>query len=323
MALPTLPTKTNADAGGDDPKQALLADLAGVIDWAIALQGVLGNLVEEDIGEGLESDAGALRVKLAATSYLVRDANGLKLDVARATGNAILGTRWRDMPRQQKVATYTVATSDAGTMIVFNSASAVNANMPALAGTNVDGMIVGIKNVGAGTVTIDGNAAETIGGQSTLDVVTGGIVVLRADLTAVDWDIMGGGAGNAFAAGVRMLFQQTSAPVGWTKQTDASIDNSALRFVTGTASNGGTDGFTTTFGVGKATQGRTLTTAQLAGHAHNVSGNEDTTGSTGVSFRSNDLTSTRGSSTAGSNAAHDHDLDLDVKYTDAIVAQKD
>jgi hypothetical protein len=42
-----------------------------------------------------------------------------------------------------------------------------------------------------------------------------------------------------------MLFQQTSAPTGWTKQT--THDNKALRVVTGSASSGGSVGFTTAF----------------------------------------------------------------------------
>jgi hypothetical protein len=49
----------------------------------------------------------------------------------------------------------------------------------------------------------------------------------------------------AFVSGTLMLFQQTSAPTGWTKQT--THDNKALRVVSGSASTGGSVGFTTAF----------------------------------------------------------------------------
>lgn len=50
----------------------------------------------------------------------------------------------------------------------------------------------------------------------------------------------------AFSAGTVMLFRQTAAPTGWTKDT-TNYNNYALRVVTGTASSGGTVAFTTAF----------------------------------------------------------------------------
>ena len=48
-----------------------------------------------------------------------------------------------------------------------------------------------------------------------------------------------------FPSGTKMLFQQTSAPTGWTKIT-SGVDNKALRVVSGTAGSGGTNAFTNT-----------------------------------------------------------------------------
>ena len=45
--------------------------------------------------------------------------------------------------------------------------------------------------------------------------------------------------------GTKMMFVQTTAPTGWTK--DTTHDNKALRVVSGTASTGGTVAFTTAF----------------------------------------------------------------------------
>jgi len=53
------------------------------------------------------------------------------------------------------------------------------------------------------------------------------------------------GAGG-FPSGTVMLFQQSSAPTGWVKNTSAN-NNSALRVVTGSASTGGSVDFTTAF----------------------------------------------------------------------------
>ncbi len=85
--------------------------------------------------------------------------------------------------------------------------------------------------------------------------------------------------------GTKMMFVQTAAPTGWTK--DTTHDNKALRVVSGTASTGGTVAFTTAFAskavsgsIGNttatnqaATQGgtvgnTTLSAAQIPGHTH-------------------------------------------------------
>tara|TARA_R100000406_G_scaffold13073_1_gene8405 strand:- start:1438 stop:2910 length:1473 start_codon:yes stop_codon:yes gene_type:complete len=50
---------------------------------------------------------------------------------------------------------------------------------------------------------------------------------------------------QAFPSGTKMLFQQTTAPTGWTKQT-SGVDNKALRVVSGTAGSGGSNAFSNT-----------------------------------------------------------------------------
>jgi hypothetical protein len=51
---------------------------------------------------------------------------------------------------------------------------------------------------------------------------------------------------EAFPSGTAMLFQQTSAPTGWTKST--AHNDKALRVVSGTASSGGSSAFSTALG---------------------------------------------------------------------------
>lgn len=85
--------------------------------------------------------------------------------------------------------------------------------------------------------------------------------------------------------GTKMMFVQTAAPTGWTK--DTTHDNKALRVVSGTASTGGTVAFTTAFAskavsgsIGNTTAtnnattaggtvgGTTLSTSQIPSHNH-------------------------------------------------------
>ena len=71
-------------------------------------------------------------------------------------------------------------------------------------------------------------------------------------LTVQDLTVNGQGS---IPSGTKMLFQQTSAPTGWTKQTDHN--NKALRVVTGTAGTGGTNSFTNAFNTDKTVSGTT------------------------------------------------------------------
>jgi microcystin-dependent protein len=96
---------------------------------------------------------------------------------------------------------------------------------------------------------------------------------------------------EAFPTGTRLLFQQTTAPIGWTKVTDSVVNNKALRVVTGTAGGGGTQNFTTAFATGRATtsagdhshtitvSNHTLTTAQIPSHTHTFSATSSAAGS--------------------------------------------
>lgn len=166
---------------------------------------------------------------------------------------------------------------------------------------------------------------------------------------------------EVFPVGTRMLFQQTAAPTGWTK--DTSINDRALRVVSGAVGSGGTVAFSTAFAnrsvsgnVSDTTAtgsigGTALTVGQLPSHQHftvastgtgtlsNVTYVRDTadyssnysynlTGSTTVA--STGLTSAAGSGETHTHSftgsAHNHSfsttLDLAVAYVDLIIATK-
>jgi hypothetical protein len=97
-------------------------------------------------------------------------------------------------------------------------------------------------------------------------------------LTATNF--VGNGSGltgvGGFPAGTAMLFQQTSAPTGWTKVT--TYNDYALRIVSGTASTGGSTAFTTVFTnqtptinvSGLSAGATTLSLSQIAAHSHST-----------------------------------------------------
>jgi hypothetical protein len=161
----------------------------------------------------------------------------------------------------------------------------------------------------------------------------------------------------SFAPGTKMLFQQTAAPTGWTK--DTTHNNKALRVVSGTASSGGSVAFTTAFasqGVGGTVGNTTLTTAQIPAHSHSGgtggggshnhavfhiqagtatnSGVHAGGGSRGETNGQNAFTTTVGNHThtfttnnTGDGGAHNHSftgtaINLEVSYVDLIIATK-
>ena len=154
-------------------------------------------------------------------------------------------------------------------------------------------------------------------------------------------------ASAAFASGTLMLFQQTSAPTGWTKQT--THDNKALRVVSGAASSGGSVAFTTAFAsqtpsgnvtinaVSGSAGSTTLTTPQIPSHSHTVpiGGQANQNNYAGSGFQN--IFGSRSTSSVGGGGSHSHPfsfssgsgsfsgsaINLAVQYVDLIIASKD
>jgi hypothetical protein len=101
-------------------------------------------------------------------------------------------------------------------------------------------------------------------------LLAGAIYVFVYDSTDDKW-IVQGNPNVGFEAGTKVLFQQTTAPIGWTK--DTTHNNKALRVVSGTASSGGTTAFTSVF------TSRTIAEANLPSHTHSFSATTSSNGS--------------------------------------------
>ena len=129
----------------------------------------------------------------------------------------------------------------------------------------------------------------------------------------------------AFDSGTRLIFAQTAAPTGWTKDT-TNYNNHALRVVTGTASTGGSVDFTAAFTSGLSAGATTLTTDQIPSHAHSISsasgGGSTVSGFTYGSFNCASPVSYNTNSAGGGNS-HTHTIpSFAVKYLDVITATK-
>lgn len=155
--------------------------------------------------------------------------------------------------------------------------------------------------------------------EELLAVITAaGIVFDKTSVTQLRDAIL---ALTTFVPGTRMLFQQTAAPTGWTKETNAAYNDAAMRVVTGTAATGGADAFTTHFGTSKSTAGYTLATADIPAHTHPA----DTTDLQQIATGGSSFTKSGGNTgSTGGGGSHAHTLpNFNIKYVDVIVAAKD
>jgi hypothetical protein len=190
-----------------------------------------------------------------------------------------------------------------------------------------------------GVTMSDGTSAPVTaaqGGTGLSSVGTAGNVLTSNGTT---WT---SAAAAGFPTGTVLIFAQTAAPTGWTKNTSTG-DNSALRVVTGTASTGGSVAFTTAFASqtpsgsintsGLSAGATTLSTTQMPSHTHTALGLANDTGSSQapafVGFNPGFQTSATGGggshthTVSGSATFTGTAINLAVQYIDVIRATKD
>lgn len=205
----------------------------------------------------------------------------------------------------------------------------------------VSGWAISIQSSAFENVTITVAAAQV--GYATSTNTASAVVLRDASGNFSAGTITANLAGNATTAttatnysaipsGTKMLFQQTSAPTGWTK--DTTHNDKALRVVSGTASSGGSTAFSSVFAsrTPAGTVGNTtLTQAQLAAHVHSTGFLQNSnTATTGAANRLGAAGSTVfiASDSVGLNSGHNHSftgtaMDFAVQYVDLIIASKD
>ena len=229
----------------------------------------------------------------------------------------------------------TITMSPGGdTAIVDNVTTSQNGLMLATDKTKLDGIASSANNYShpnhSGEVTSSGDGATTIADnvvdEANLKISNAGsngqfLQKQSGNTGGLTWATV---STQAFPSGTLMLFQQTAAPTGWTKQT--SHNDKALRVVSGSVSSGGGTAFSSVFGSSVSTSAHTLTTSQMPAHTHpfqlrnpqqywNYSGTSGSNGSTNMI----NLTT----QSAGGGGSHSHTMSMNLQFVDLIIASHD
>ena len=305
--------------------------------WGNVTNDNLGVAIEQALVETATVTFASANVTLTLTNTnAAQDARALRLNLGGTTG----GARDLIVPAIQKPYIVNNNTSDA---ITVKNSSGTGITVPSgrayllyNTGTNVVNALDGISVVsgGTGTNTLTAESVVIGNGANAVKFVAPGTAgnVLSSNGSA--WT---SAAAAAFDSGTVMLFAQTTAPTGWTKNTTQN-NNSSLRLVTGSVSTGGNVDFSTVFvsnrsvsitSVSGTIGATTLTTPQIPSHTHNPGASG---GSAAAPFPPALGVATSGATGAtGGGGSHTHPLsvssgsgtvDLDVKYVDVIRASK-
>jgi hypothetical protein len=238
-----------------------------------------------------------------------------------------------------------------GNLVTAGSSTAYTLTTNQVFTSLTDGLMVAARmdevNGASPTLNVDSLGAKSIAtvygtavGAGKLRA--GGVYTFVYDLTDDKW-IVHGNPNDGFEAGTKILFRQTAAPVGWTK--DTTYTDAALRVTSGTISQQSTSGkeFSTLFAA------RTISTANLPSHSHTFSGT--TSGQSvdhahtlpfGLSTGGGENGSNSGSVgsgselTTGTSSDHTHTysgttssvgsgtaMSFDVNFVDCIIATRD
>jgi hypothetical protein len=130
---------------------------------------------------------------------------------------------------------------------------------------------------------------------------------------------------STFPSGTVMLFQQTAAPVGWTKQT--AFNDYGLRVVSGAVGSTPGTAFSTVFA--QTSVGNTaLNASQIPAHTHPVSALQFNTTDNGTIAAIGYYSNSGGAggvvtdNNTGGGGAHNHSVSLALSYVDMILASK-
>jgi len=134
--------------------------------------------------------------------------------------------------------------STARTSLGLGSMATQNSDSVSISGGTITGITdLTVADGGTGRSSLTANNVLIGNGASAVNFVAPGTSGNVLTSNGTTWT---SAAAAAFDPGTVMLFAQTSAPTGWTKDT-TNYNNSGLRVVTGTASTGGSVDFTTAF----------------------------------------------------------------------------
>jgi len=167
-----------------------------------------------------------------------------------------------------------VAYNNSGQTIILTQGSGGNVTI-----ANGDTKIVYANGGGASAKVTEVGATMPVGGASVTELgyLAGVTSSIQTQLNTLSTSVS-----QFLPAGTKMLFQQTSAPTGWTKET-SNFNDSAIRVTTGNTGSGGSNGFSTLFTGNVAgtistslsgnVDGHTLTSSEIPSHRHFIAAN--------------------------------------------------
>jgi hypothetical protein len=124
-----------------------------------------------------------------------------------------------------------------------------------------------------------------------------------------------------------MVFNQTTPPTGWTKDTTAALNDSIMRIVTGTVGSGGSVALSTWNAANPSVGATTLSISQIPSHTHTAGSGNTNTGSATISGPTTRMYDSIGLDTGaqGGGGSHTHTGigAPSLKYNDFIIASKD
>ena len=306
--------------------------------WGTVTNTNLGTALEEAIVGSADVTFASAEVTLTLTdSNSSQTARNLRLNLTGTSG----GAQNLIVPAIEKI--YIINNGCADTITVKNSTGtgiAVPAGKTMYVYNNGTNVVDAITHLTSLTLGSPLAAASGGTGVSTFPSPGTSGNVLTSNGTA--WTSV---AAAAFDSGTVMLFAQTSAPTGWTKDT-TNYNNSGLRVVTGSASTGGSVDFTTAFAsqtptgsvsitaVTGSAGATTLSTPQIPSHNHSAAVTSGVTsygGAPSAYYASSGTTGNTGgggshthpfSFSSGSGTFTGNAINLAVKYVDVIRATK-
>jgi hypothetical protein len=284
----------------------------------------------------------------------ILNSNFDKIDTAvaaRLTSTAAVSTVAGLTPAADRLAYYTGASAAAlTTLTAFARSLMAGVDAAAMRATLGLGGLATLSAVGAAEITDGSVGTAELANLSvtTAKLADSSVTTAKlADSSVTAAKIASGAIPAAFPSGTRMLFQQTAAPTGWTK--DTTIDDKALRVVSGAVSSGGSVAFSTAFAnrtvsgnVDNMTAGGTvgstvLDVTQIPSHTHTFTyGTNDVNGGGGSFPMYNAGSAVKTTAATGGGGGHTHSftgtahnhsfsttLDMAVQYVDLIIASKD
>jgi len=326
--------------------------------WGNVTNANLGDAIEQAIVETATVTFASANVTLTLSDSNSRqDARALRLNLTGTTA----GARDLIVPAIQKPYIVNNGTADTITVKVSGQTGiAVPAGRSYLLynnGTDVVNALEGISvpSGGTGLETLTAEAVVIGNAANAVKFVSPGTSGNLLTSNGTAWASVAPAA-QGFDSGTVMLFGQTTAPTGWTKDT-SNFNNSSLRIVTGTASSGGSVDFTTAFAsqtptgsvsitaVSGSAGNTTLTVPQIPSHNHpytfgpSSGGGPNPTGTYRFGVTAGETTSigpTAAVNAQGGGGAHSHPfsfssgsgtfsgnaINLAVKYVDVIRATK-